>query len=112
MKQFKLVGEGIKLIIKDNILAVLSDSSLTTVSSAFHNGGFQKTNVLINAQVPKEYNDGHLHQDPEQFIQRCLCSRLGNHQALRWHEMDRIICVFRLGEWYLGKFSNRYFRGW
>ena len=72
MKQFKLVGEGIKLIIKDNILAVLSDSSLTTVSSAFHNGGFQKTNVLINAQVPKEYNDGHLHQDPEQFIQKCF----------------------------------------
>jgi adenosylcobinamide amidohydrolase len=75
MKQFDLVGEGIKLIFKDNILAVLSDSSLTTVSSAFHNGGFQKTNVIVNAQVPKEYNDSHLHQDPEQFIQNCF-SRL------------------------------------
>ncbi len=72
MKQFDLVGEGIKLIFKDNILAVLSDSPLTTVSSAFHNGGFQKANVIINAQVPKEYNDSHLHQDPEQFIQKCF----------------------------------------
>lgn len=69
MKQFDLVGNGIRLIFKDNILAVISDSPLVTVSSAFHNGGFQKTNVIVNAQVPAEYNDSHLHQDPEIFIQ-------------------------------------------
>lgn len=72
MKQLDLVGNGIRLIFKDNILAVLSDSNLSTVSSAFHNGGLKETKVIINAQVPQDYNDQNLHQDPERFIQRCF----------------------------------------
>ncbi len=72
IKQFPLAGQGIKLIFKDNMLAVLSDSPLSTVSSAFHNGGFKETKVIINAQVPQDYNDSCLHQDPENFIQNCF----------------------------------------
>jgi adenosylcobinamide hydrolase len=72
MKQFDLVGEGNRLLFKDNILAVLSDSQLSVVSSAFHNGGVKETKVIINAQVPQNYNDHSLHQDPEQFIQQCF----------------------------------------
>jgi iron complex transport system ATP-binding protein len=76
MNQYKLVGEGIRLIYKDNILAVISDSPLNTVSSAFHNGGVKKTHLIINAQVLPEYNDDRLHQDPEKFIQLCF-NKLG-----------------------------------
>jgi adenosylcobinamide hydrolase len=72
MKQFDLVGKGTQLIFKDSILAVLSETPLTTVSSAFHNGGFQTTKVILNAQVPQNYNDHNLHQDPETFIQECF----------------------------------------
>ncbi len=79
MKQFDLVGKSIRLIFEENILAVLSDSSLTVVSSAFYNGGIKKTKVIINAQVPEQYNDEHLHQDPERFIQKCFHSlKLGD----------------------------------
>lgn len=72
MKQLDLVGDSIQLIFKDNTLAVLSDYSLSTVSSAFHNGGVKETKVIINAQVPQDYNDQNLHQDPETFIQQCF----------------------------------------
>jgi adenosylcobinamide hydrolase len=69
MKQFKLVGNGVKLVIKENVLAVLSDAPLSTVSSAFHNGGgLKKTNVILNVEVPKSYGDRCLHDDPEAFI--------------------------------------------
>ncbi len=72
MKQLDLVGKGIKLIYKERMLAVLSDSPLTVVSSAFHNGGAKQTKVVINAQLPSDYNDYSLHQDPERFVQRCF----------------------------------------
>jgi adenosylcobinamide hydrolase len=72
VKQFDLVGKGNKLIFKDNILAVLADAPLDVVSSAFHKGGVQKTKVIINAQVPQDYNDHNLHQDPELFIHQCF----------------------------------------
>ncbi len=72
MKQFDLVGKGIRLIFEENTLAVLSDSPLSTLSSAFHNGGLKQTKVIINAQIPEQYNDEHLHQDPEKFIQKCF----------------------------------------
>lgn len=69
MKQFDLVGEGVKLVLKENVLAVLSDAPLTTVSSAFHNGGgLKKANVILNVEVPKSYGDRNLHDDPEAFI--------------------------------------------
>jgi adenosylcobinamide amidohydrolase len=72
MKQFDLVGKGNRLIFKDNILAVLSEASLNVVSSAFHNGGLKQTKVIINAQIPQDYDDHDLHQDPDEFIQQCF----------------------------------------
>jgi len=69
MKQFDLVGEGVKLILKENVLAVLSDKPLNTVSSAFHNGGgLKKTRVIINAGVTKACSDSYLHDNPEAFM--------------------------------------------
>ena len=69
MKQFDLVGKGVKLVLKENVLAVLSDAPLTTVSSAFHNGGgVKKANVILNVEVPKSYGDRNLHDDPDVFI--------------------------------------------
>lgn len=69
MKQFDLVGEGVKLVLRENVLAVLSDDPLKTVSSAFHNGGgLKKTNVILNVEVPNSYGDRNLHDDPDAFI--------------------------------------------
>jgi adenosylcobinamide hydrolase len=69
MKQFDLVGDGVKLVLKENVLAVLSDAPLNTVSSAFHNGGgIEKTNAILNIEIPKSYSDRGLHDDPEAFI--------------------------------------------
>ncbi|MCW4044593.1 MAG: adenosylcobinamide amidohydrolase [Candidatus Bathyarchaeota archaeon] len=70
MRQFELVGKGVKLVLSDNVLAVLSDAPLTTVSSAFHNGGGVKTTkVIINAEVTKAYSDRVLHANPEAFLE-------------------------------------------
>ena len=69
MKQLNLVGNGVKLILKENVLAVVSDDSLNTVSSAIHNGGgLKKTKIIVNAQVTDEYGDRHLHDNPNAFI--------------------------------------------
>jgi iron complex transport system ATP-binding protein len=69
MKQFDLVGDGVRLVLKENVLAVLSDTPLNTVSSAFYNGGgLKKTNAVLNVEVPESYGDRHLHDDPEAFI--------------------------------------------
>jgi adenosylcobinamide amidohydrolase len=69
MKQFDLVGDGVKLVLKENVLAVLSDAPLNTVSSAFYDcGGLKKTNAILNVEVPKSYSDRCLHDDPEAFI--------------------------------------------
>ena len=69
MKQFDLVGDGVKLVLKENVLAVLSDAPLNTVSSAFHNGGgLKKTNAILNVEVLKSCSDSCLHDDPDAFI--------------------------------------------
>jgi len=69
MKQFDLVGDGVKLVLKENVLAVLFDAPLNTISSAFHNGGgIKKTNTILNIEIPKSYSDRCLHDDPEAFI--------------------------------------------
>ncbi len=58
-----------KLTLKENVLAVVSNAALNTVSSAIHNGGgSKKTKVIINAQVTDEYGDRNLHDDPHAFI--------------------------------------------
>ena len=38
MEQFNL-ADNTKLIVKENVLAVICDNALKTVSSAFYNGG-------------------------------------------------------------------------
>ena len=69
MKQINLTKGGIKLILKENVLAVLSDKPLTTISSAFHNGGgLKETNAILNVEVLKECNDKYLHDDPDAYI--------------------------------------------
>jgi adenosylcobinamide hydrolase len=69
MKKFELVGKGINLILGDNVLAVLSDVPLNTVSSAFHNGGgVKKTKVILNVEVLKSCSDQYLHDNPEPYI--------------------------------------------
>lgn len=67
LKQTK-IGNGIKLIEEENILAVVSEKPLTTIGSAIHNGGYTKTKVIVNTQVTDEYGNINLHNDPESFI--------------------------------------------
>ncbi|MCW4046775.1 MAG: adenosylcobinamide amidohydrolase [Candidatus Bathyarchaeota archaeon] len=72
MKQFELVGKGIKLVLKENVLAVISDEPLNTVSSAFHNGGgIKKTKAILNVEVTKSCSDQLLHSDPHAYIVDC-----------------------------------------
>jgi hypothetical protein len=80
VKQFPLAAKGTKLVLEQNVLAVLSDAPLTTVGSAFHNGGYQKTKVVINTQVTAEYGDVNLHDDPETFVQQAY-KKLGLHDV-------------------------------
>ncbi|MGD0644923.1 MAG: adenosylcobinamide amidohydrolase [Candidatus Bathyarchaeia archaeon] len=68
MEQFNLAGSNTKLLIKDNVLAILSDKSLMTVSSAIFNGGFKKVKAVLNVGVPEGYNDRSLHLDPLNLI--------------------------------------------
>ena len=68
LKQFDLLGNFAKLVLKDNVLAVLSDVDLSTVSSAIYNGGFKKVKAILNVQVPGGYSDRRLHDDPQTLI--------------------------------------------
>ncbi len=69
MKEFELAVKGTRLILKENVLAVLSEMPLNAVGSAFHNGGgIKKTRAILNVEVPKGYGDKSLHSDPEVVI--------------------------------------------
>lgn len=69
MKQFPIVGDSVILILKENVLAVLSNKPLTTISSAFHNGGgIKKTKAILNVEVLKSCSDKYLHDNPEPYI--------------------------------------------
>jgi adenosylcobinamide amidohydrolase len=65
--EFNLEGNA-KLIVKDNVLAVICDNSLMTVSSAFYNGGSKQVKAVLNVGVPEGYNDRSLHLDPLELI--------------------------------------------
>src|SRR4030067_2556694 len=69
MRQFSLVENRVRLVLKDTVLAVLSDAELSTVSGAIHNGGFRRTRAILNTEVPESYGDRKLHEDPIAFIQ-------------------------------------------
>lgn len=62
------MGNKIKLIIKKNVLAIISSDKLTVMSSAIHNGGCKNTKVIINTQVFDDYGDKKLHDDPVNYI--------------------------------------------
>jgi adenosylcobinamide amidohydrolase len=68
LKQFDLLGNCGKLVLKDNVLAVLSDIDLITVSSAIYNGGFQKVKAILNVQAPEECSDRQLHANPQKLV--------------------------------------------
>jgi len=68
MRKINLVGDDVKLILKGNVLAVISDTYLTTVSSAVYNGGFKKAKAILNVQVHKSYGNKRLHKEPETLI--------------------------------------------
>ena len=67
LEQFDL-AENVKLIIKENVLAVFCDSALKTVSSAIYNGGSNQVKAVLNVGVPEGYNDLSLHLDPLELI--------------------------------------------
>jgi adenosylcobinamide amidohydrolase len=63
-----LLNTPAKLIVEDNVIAVTSETALTTVSSAIYNGGFKKVNAILNIQVPEGYSDIKLHEDPLRLV--------------------------------------------
>ncbi len=67
MEQISL-ADNVRLIVKENVLAVFCDSSLETVSSAFYNGGAKQVKAVLNVGVPDGYNDRSLHLDPLELI--------------------------------------------
>ena len=66
----------VKLVLKDNVLAVLSDGELSTVSGAIYNGGFRRTRAIVNVEVPESYGDRKLHEDPIAFV-KASAKKLG-----------------------------------
>ena len=67
MEQIDL-AENTKLIVKDNVLAVICDNALKTISSAIYNGGSKQVKAVLNVGVPEGYNDHSLHLDPLELI--------------------------------------------
>jgi adenosylcobinamide amidohydrolase len=67
-KQIDLSGNFGKLVLKDNVLAIISNIDLTTISSAIYNGGFKKTKALLNVQSTNDLTDQQLHANPQKFI--------------------------------------------
>lgn len=67
MKTYVL-GEDLKLILKNDTLALISKTEMTTVSSAVYNGGFRKARSILNVHVPENYDQKLIHENPEQII--------------------------------------------
>ncbi len=67
MEQFDL-ADNVRLVVKENVLAVICDSPLKTVSSAFYQGGHSQLKAVLNVGVPDGYNDRSLHLDPLELI--------------------------------------------
>jgi len=58
----------VKLVLKENVLALICDSALKTVSSAIYNGGSNQVKAVLNVGVPEGYSDLSLHLDPLELI--------------------------------------------
>jgi adenosylcobinamide amidohydrolase len=68
MNQYPLPKSSAKIVTKDNIVAVISDTPLTVLSSGIYNGGYKKVNAILNVSVPDNYNDKYLHDDPLSLV--------------------------------------------
>ena len=62
------LAEDAKFIVKENVLAILSQSGFSTVSSAIFNGGAKRVKAVLNVGVPSGYSDRNLHLDPLELI--------------------------------------------
>jgi iron complex transport system ATP-binding protein len=62
------LADNVKLVVKENVLAVFYDSALKTVSSAIYNGGSNQVKAVLNVGVPEGYSDLSLHLDPLELI--------------------------------------------
>jgi adenosylcobinamide hydrolase len=62
------LADGVKLVVKENVLAVISQRPLKTVSSAIFNGGGKQVKAVLNIGVPEGYSDHSLHLDPMHLI--------------------------------------------
>ncbi len=62
------LANGVKFILKENVIAVFCDSTLKTVSSAIYNGGSNQVKAVLNVGVPEGYSDLSLHLDPLELI--------------------------------------------
>jgi adenosylcobinamide hydrolase len=62
------LSDNVKLIVKENVLAIFCDSALKTVSSAIYNGGTNQVKAVLNVGVPEGYSDLSLHLDPLELI--------------------------------------------
>ena len=67
MEQINLT-DNTRLVIKENVLAVICDNPLKIISSAIFNGGYQPAKAVLNVGVPEGYNDRSLHLDPLELI--------------------------------------------
>ena len=62
------LAEGVRFVLKENVLGVFCDNALKTVSSAIYNGGYNQVKAVLNVGVPEGYSDRSLHLDPLELI--------------------------------------------
>lgn len=67
MEHFSL-AEDAELIIKENVLALISKKGLKTLSSAIFNGGYKQVKAVLNVGVPEGYDDRALHLKPLELV--------------------------------------------
>jgi adenosylcobinamide amidohydrolase len=70
------LAKNAKFVVKDNVLAILFDKGVVTVSSAIYNGGCKRVKAILNVGVPTGYNDLTLHVNPLELI-TTSAARLG-----------------------------------
>ncbi len=57
-----------KLLVEDNVAAIVSNTGLLTVSSAIYSGGYKRVRAILNISVPDGYSDADLHEDPLRLV--------------------------------------------
>jgi len=57
--------EGIRVEVREGLLAVISGLPLKTLSSAVFNGGLREATIILNCQVQRDYD----HADPKGYLE-------------------------------------------